>query len=236
MMKKILLLIILLIPFSVSAMSMELSCDKYTVYVGENVNCSVKVKDTNVSGGEANISVSNGNITSYSKVTCGNGEVGKDNFSCTDILTPNSLTLASYTIKAGGAGTMSITLSDITIVGNNFDEDHPSNIVKNISVIDRPTTTTTTYRHTQAPVTKTTTTQAPVTNEITTGTVVTETITVDSMTVQTTTSTTVKTTVPTVSPKTEESNEKSPMFFVKLIGSSVGLMVLSYFLIVVLKH
>lgn len=234
-MKKILLLIILLVPFSVSAMSMELSCDKSTVYVGENVNCSVKVKDTNVSGGEANISVSNGNITSYSKVTCGNGEVGKDNFSCTDILTPNSLTLASYTIKAGGAGTMSITLSDITIVGNNFDEDHPSNIVKNISVIERPTTTTTTYRHTQAPVTEAPTTQAPVT-EAPTGTVATETTTTESMTVQTTTSTTVKTTVPTVSPKTEESNEKSPMFFVKLIGSSIGLIALSYFLIVVLKH
>ena len=234
-MKKILLLIILLVPFSVSAMSMELSCDKSTVYVGENVNCSVKVKDTNVSGGEANISVSNGNITSYSKVTCGNGEVGKDNFSCTDILTPNSLTLASYTIKAGGAGTMSITLSDITIVGNNFDEDHPSNIVKNISVIERPTTTTTTYRHTQAPVTEAPTTQAPVT-EAPTVPVVTETTTTESMTVQTTTSTTVKTTVPTVSPKTEESNEKSPMFFVKLIGSSIGLIALSYFLIVVLKH
>ena len=117
----LLYLLLLLIPINAkAAASMSVSCDKTSVNPKETVNCSIVVYDTEVSGGEGNVSVTNGTIKSYTENKCGYGSIETNQFSCVDDWTNDSMVIGSYEIETGSSGTTTFTVSDAKVVGNKF--------------------------------------------------------------------------------------------------------------------
>lgn len=178
MKKKIILLLLLVVvlPISAKAATLEMSCASSTINVGDSVRCVITGKDSMVSGGSGKVSVSNGSITNREKIHCAAPSI-TDEFSCYDEMVENKIDIVAYTFKSSSAGTMTITVSDATVVDANFDQVSVSNITKKITV-KQPTTTTTTKattRQTQAPQVQPSntqpqtqgTTESPVTEETT---------------------------------------------------------------------
>ena len=138
MKKNLLFLMILLLPITAKAASMEIQCTSNSITVGESVKCSIVGKHAKVGGAAAKVvSVSNGSITAATPSTCPFGEVKNEEFSCVNEETANSVTFASYTIKSSKEGTMTLTLSEVELVGINGTDyvtyEFPS-VSKNITV------------------------------------------------------------------------------------------------------
>lgn len=120
MKKRILLLALLLIPFGVKAEEMKIECDKTTAAPNSEVNCSIKTYDTEVSGADGKVSVTNGVVTKAQKNTCGFGDVTETEFTCSDLVQPTSMTIATYTIKVGESGVTTFEIKNPSFVGTNF--------------------------------------------------------------------------------------------------------------------
>lgn len=135
MKKKILLSLLLLIPFNAKAASMNISCNKTTAEPSSTVNCTINAFDNEVSGGEGNIVVTNGTVKNVVKNKCGYGSVANDKFACVDDVVEKSISLATYTIEVGQEGTTTISVSNAKMVGDNFETIGMGTISANINVV-----------------------------------------------------------------------------------------------------
>ena len=118
----LLYLLLLLIPINAkAAASMVLDCDKTTVNPNETITCSIVVNDSEVSGGEGSVSVTNGTIKTATASNCGYGVFDTTGFSCVDDWRANTLTIGTYTIQAGSIGTTTIAVTNANVVGYKFD-------------------------------------------------------------------------------------------------------------------
>ena len=135
MKKRYLLYLLLLIPFNVHAASMSVSCNKTTAEPSSTVNCTVSIFDTEVSGGEGLVSVTNGTIKNVSKNQCGYGTVSNDKFACVDDVQDKSMALATYTIELGSEGTTTFNVSGSKVVGEGFSTISVNNVSASIAVV-----------------------------------------------------------------------------------------------------
>ena len=135
MKKKYLLSLILLIPFNVQAASMSVSCNKTTTEPSSTVSCTVAIADTEVSGGEGSVSVTNGTIKNVAKNRCGYGSATIDKFACVDDVAPSSMSLVTYTIEVGGEGTTTFTVNNGKVVGAGFETFSAGSKSATISVV-----------------------------------------------------------------------------------------------------
>ena len=138
--KIILLFLVTLFPITAKAASLEIQCTSSTITVGDSVKCTIVGKDTKVGGaGVETISVSNGSIASTQTLTCPFGSVSETTFDCVNEEAPNSVSFVAYTLKSSSVGTMTITLSDCSLVGADYKTYHYDTVSKSITVKAKPT-------------------------------------------------------------------------------------------------
>ena len=135
MKKKILLSLLILIPFNAKAASMTVSCNKTTAEPSSTINCTINAFDSEVSGGEGDILVTNGTIKNVTKNKCGYGNVANNRFECVDDVVEKSISLATYTIEVGQEGTTTISVNNAKMVGDNFETIGMGTISANINVV-----------------------------------------------------------------------------------------------------
>ena len=135
MKKKILLSLLILIPFNAKAASMSVSCNKTTAEPSSTINCTINAFDSEVSGGEGDVLVTNGTIKNVTKNKCGYGNVANNRFECVDDVVNNSMSLVTYTIEVGQEGTTTITIGNAKVVGNNFETLGMGTISTNINIV-----------------------------------------------------------------------------------------------------
>ena len=116
----LLLAALLLIPFNAKAAEMKVECDKTTASPKSTVNCTVKVFDTEVSGGQGNISITNGVVKKATKVNCAIGDAETNEFACSDLAVSDSLPIVTYEIEVGETGTTTFGVTEAKVVGNEF--------------------------------------------------------------------------------------------------------------------
>ena len=116
----LLLAALLLIPFNAKAAEMKIECDKTTASPKSTVNCTIKVYDTEVSGGQGIISITNGVIKKGTKVNCAIGDVDANNFACSDLAVSDSLSIVTYEIEVGDTGTTTFGITEAKVVGTEF--------------------------------------------------------------------------------------------------------------------
>lgn len=121
MKKKLLLSLLLLIPFNAKAASMSVSCNKTTTEPSSTINCTVNAFDSEVSGGEGSVAVTNGTIKNVTKNKCGYGSVSNNKFECVDDVVNKSISLVTYTIEVGTEGTTTFAINNAKLVGTNFE-------------------------------------------------------------------------------------------------------------------
>ncbi len=138
MKKKILLSLLLLIPFNVKAASMNVSCNKTTTEPSSTITCTINAFDSEVSGGEGNVVVTNGTVKNVVKNKCGYGSVGNDKFSCVDDVVEKSISLATYTIEVAQEGITTVSVNNAKIVGENFETVAMGTVSTKINII-KPT-------------------------------------------------------------------------------------------------
>ena len=134
MKNKLLLLLILLIPFGVKAASLSVSCPA-TATPNSEVECTITAYDTLVSGASAKVSVENGSISSSRAlapgILCG---ADTTTLTCVSDEVENSMNVASYKIKVGESGTTIFKLDSAQISGENYTTTMVGTIIKNITI------------------------------------------------------------------------------------------------------
>ena len=116
----LLLAALLLIPFNAKAAEMKIECDKTTASPKSTVNCTIKAFDTEVSGGQGIISITNGVIKKGTKVNCAIGDVDANEFACSDLAVNTSLPIVTYEIEVGDTGTTTFGITEAKVVGTEF--------------------------------------------------------------------------------------------------------------------
>ena len=119
----LLLLLLLLIPFSVKAeASMTVTCDQTNVDPNATVTCEAKVFDSVVSGGEGTIVVDNGTLKSITPLYCAVGEAEGDHFSCIDEIVSATATIVRFEVQTASSGSTTISINNAKVVGgDDFD-------------------------------------------------------------------------------------------------------------------
>lgn len=180
MKRKILLCLSLIglfiIPNKVFAGSLSVSVSCKDTLVNQTTTCTVtgSPSGASISGFSASYQISGGTFVSF---TPGSGWSGEGSGGTIDLYTDNnksgSFTIGTFTIRAGGEGKGSLTLTGVGASDENFNTISSGNAAGSFNVkVDQPkTTTTTTKRITTMPhtteVQETTTTAAVVPLELT---------------------------------------------------------------------
>ena len=131
--------VLLLFPMLTKAASGGISCSSNSVYVGDNVTCTISGYDTQVAGVKANISYS-GNLTllSASKSNCPMGEVSANYVDCSTDIANGGVTVATFSFRANSQGTANVTMSGVEIVNQTWNPIGASNISYQININNRP--------------------------------------------------------------------------------------------------
>ena len=186
MKKNLLFLMILLLPISAKAASMEIKCSSTNITVGDSVRCTVTAKATQVGGAEGFVDITNGTVASTEKKVCEIGDpydldlpTNKMKLSCANVLVNNTADIAVYTLKSSATGKMTFGISSAKVVDESFNTVSVTSPSVTITVnpkatqppstkpTTRPTSPAQEQPQTQAPVTEAPQTQAPNTEPVT---------------------------------------------------------------------
>ena len=136
----IIIILLLLVPINIKAASMSISCDNLNPEANQIVRCSVNISDTEVSGGEGTVQITNGTIRSVIKNSCSQGEATTSSFTCVDEVRNGSMSLVTYVIEVGNSETTVFSITGAKVVGYDFATISTSVPSANISIKEKVVT------------------------------------------------------------------------------------------------